>query len=312
MKLAVTGSTGFLGRAFVPRALAAGHEVRVLVDRREATAEGVTRVDGTLEEAGARRTLLSGADVLLHLAARGVQNRDRDWTSAVDVNVRASLDLLLDATERVASHSVLVSTCLEYKGFGHLPDSLWHDSSETCDEEAAIDPSDAYAASKAAAGYLFRALCRERNHPAWYLRLAGVYGPGDDEAKVIPAAFRAARSGAPFRTSPGDQVRDWLWVDDAAEGLLRACTRRPTESPTACNLGSGEGVSLKEVVEAIFDVTGARREGIEWGALPYRKREPHVLVLDPRRAERLLGFRASTPIARGLRLLQITTRQVLD
>lgn len=312
MLVAVTGATGFLGRSFVRRALAEGLHVRALAGRGEAIAEGADRVVGSLADAGARRALLAGADVLLHLAARGVRSRDRSWNDVVAVNVNASLDLLLDATERVSSHSVLVSTALEYRGFGRLPGTPWPDLSTRCDEDAPLDPPDAYGASKAAAGLLLRALCRERGHPAWYLRLASVYGPGDDEAKVLAAALRAACGGLPFPASGGEQVRDWLWIDDAVDGLLRACHHRPPEAPTLCNLGSGEGVALRDVVEALFDAAGGRRDRIEWGALPYRTGEPHILVLEPRRAETLLGFRPATPVDRGVGLLHARSRQELD
>lgn len=311
MLVAVTGASGFLGRSFVPRALAEGLRVRALAERREAIAEGADRVVGTLADAGARRALLVGADVLLHLAARGVRSRDRAWNDVVAVNVNASLDILLEATERVSSHSVLVSTALEYRGFGRLPDNRWPDLSARCDEDAPLDPPDAYGASKAAAGILLRALCRERRHSAWYLRLASVYGPGDDDAKVLPAALRAACGGLPFPASGGEQLRDWLWIDDAVDGLIRACRRRPPDAPTLCNLGSGEGVALRDVVETLFDAAGARRDRIEWGALPYRTDEPHVLVLEPQRAATLLGFRPATPVHRGVGLLHARTRQEL-
>ncbi|HET6344622.1 MAG TPA: NAD(P)-dependent oxidoreductase, partial [Myxococcota bacterium] len=127
MNLAVTGATGFVGRHFLVSALQRGHHVRALVRPGQGVpttwlAGGVRVVRGNLGDGDeVVAELLRGADALVHLAAAGVQGRERDWHTAVPVNAVLPLAWLQRAVAHGVSRSVVLGTCLEYAGYGVLP-----------------------------------------------------------------------------------------------------------------------------------------------------------------------------------------------
>ncbi|MCI0340536.1 MAG: NAD(P)-dependent oxidoreductase [Planctomycetales bacterium] len=307
MILAVTGATGFLGRAFVERACAAGHEVRALVRTSSRIPAGwrapqVRAVPGDLADDGAALRLLEGAETWVHLAAAGVAGPARDWDEALRTNVGPVVPWLRRAVSAKVRLAVAAGTGLEYAGRGRLPDAPWPDGrpAEPLLEDSPLETADPYAASKAAGGLLLRAGARESGFPLRYLRLAPLYGPGDTAGKLLPSAVLAARARRPFEMSPGEQVRDWLHVSDAAAALLAATERTPRAGVEVVNVGTGRGVSHRTLVGGVFARAGADPGLVRAGARPYRPGEPHHLVLDRRAAERLLGWVPRIGLEEGL------------
>ncbi len=245
-------------------------------------------VDGDLGDRSAVRRLVDGADVLVHLAAIGVQSRERDWDRMALVNMVQPLALLDAAAAACVKLVVLAGTCLEYSGHGRLPDAPFC-GAPLCDESSPVEPANPYGATKAAGGLLQRARARDLGLPAWYIRLASMYGPGDDPAKLLPGAIQAAVARQPFDMSEGEQVREWLHVGDAVRALLAAITTAPPESVTTVNVGTGEGVRLRDLVSLVFRLAGANPSLVRAGARPYRAAEMHRLVMDVSRATAALG-----------------------
>lgn len=299
MILSVTGATGFLGRAFVTAALQAGHEVRALVRGGLDAKEGLRTFEGALPHR-IPDGFLEGADVLVHLAALGVQSRDRDWTQAAEVNVVGSVALVRQAAAAGVKQVVLAGTCLEYEGFGTLPDAP-DSSAALCSETSSTETANAYGATKAAGGLAARAAARDAGLAWWYLRFASLYGEGDDAAKLLPGAVEKALRGQPFETSPGEQVREWLHLDDAVTALLQACATKPPAGGALLNIGTGQGVKLASLVTQVFELAGAPRSLVKLGARPYRRGEVHRLVMDSDRAADVLGWTAKISLQDGLR-----------
>lgn len=301
LRIALTGSTGFLGRSLTAAALAAGHTVRALVPSGEAKAAGVEAVAGRLGEPSAAR-VVEGCDVLVHLAALGVQRRDRDWERMALVNAVHPLALLDAAAAAGIRRVVLAGTCLEYSGHGRLPGARAV-GEPRCDEDAPTEPPEAYGATKAAGGLLQRTRARELGLPGWYLRFASMYGPADDAAKLLPAAVNAAVAGAPFAMTGGEQVREWLHVSDAVAAVLAAAATDPLEPVTTLNVGTGEGWSLRDLVGEVFALAGADPALVRLGARPYQG-EVHRLVMDVSRAGPALGgWRPRIALRAGLEAL---------
>lgn len=291
MRVALTGATGFLGRAVAAALVARGHAVRALVrPGREAALGPAPRLEvvpGALGDPAALRALVAGADALVHLAALGVQSRDRDWARMVDANVAAPLALLDAAAEAGVSRVVAAGTCLEYRGHGRLPGAPAA-GAPTCGEDAPLETADGYGATKAAGGVVLRARARARGVPLRWLRLASMYGPGDDPGKLVPGALRAARAGSPYEMTAGEQVREWLHRDDAVDAVVRAA-ELGGEGVEVVNVGTGEGLRLLEVVREAFRAAGADPARVLAGARPYREGEVHRLVMDVSRAGAALG-----------------------
>lgn len=304
MRIALTGTSGFLGRAFASAAGASGHDVRGLVrSGGRPLPGGVVPVPGDLGDREAVRRLVRGADVVVHLAAMGVQSRDRDAQAMTLVNAVQPLALLDAAAAAGVKRAVLAGTCLEYTGHGRLPDASAR-GAPLCDEASPTDPADPYGASKAAGGAAQRLRAGALGLSAWYLRLASLYGPGDDPAKLLPGAVAAAVARKPFDMTPGEQVREWLHVADAVDALLAAIATPPPAPVTTLNVGTGEGVALLALVRRAFALAGAGPALVRPGARAYRAGEVHRLVMDVSRARGALGgWRARVSLDEGLAAL---------
>jgi dTDP-6-deoxy-L-talose 4-dehydrogenase (NAD+) len=309
LRLALTGTNGFLGRAFAAAALAAGDAVRGLVLPGTAgVPRGVEPVAGALSDEAALRELLRGCDALVHLAALGVQGRDRDFERMTQVNVVEPIGLLQAAAAAGVQRVVAVGTCLEYAGHGRLPDAPCA-TDVVVGEDAPTEPDDAYGATKAAGGLLLRARARALGLPLRYLRFASMYGPGDDAAKLLPGAIRAAVTRTPFPMTPGAQVREWLHVDDGV-AALRAALAAPLRSVELVNVGTGEGVALRDVVGMVFEEAGADPGLIRAGERTYRQGEVHRVVMDCARARGLLaGWAPQRSLRSGIAALVRSERE---
>ena len=90
------------------------------------------------------------------------------------------------------------------------------------DEAAACEPDDPYGVAKLAGGLLVRVVARQHGLESAHLRLFSVYGPGEDPRWLVPSVVRALLAGRPVQLTPGDQARDFVYVDDVAEALLAA------------------------------------------------------------------------------------------
>ena len=134
-----------------------------------------------------------------------------------------------------------------------------------------------------------------------WLRPFVVYGPGQGGNMAIPYAVRCAKEGIPAEFSEGLQRRDFIHVDDVAEGIVRAALDLPSrrEPFSVFNLGRGEPVRLRDVLERIAERTGAR-DMFQYGTRPMRANEPPEQVAEVSSAEQCLGWRAEIPWPQGI------------
>ena len=296
-RVLVTGSTGFIGQHLVRRLVEARAWVFAGVapdekpERAAALPVQVQRLIFDLRDAGAVRAGVAEAtlQVVFHLAAVGTTDPGVDPELALAVNAGGTLRLLEALRECAAEcddvqRVVLAGTCYEYGARAAVE---------------GLDPFNAYAASKVAAWAFGRMYWRRHGLPVVTVRPFQVYGPGQPDHTLVPAAFRAALSGSDLPMTPGEQERDFIYVDDVVEGLL-AAAGAPGVEGHSLDLGTGGVHTLRQVVERIWAVTGARGRILP-GTLPYRPGEVMHLVADADRTARLTGWRATTSLEIGLR-----------
>jgi len=121
-----------------------------------------------------------------------------------------------------------------------------------------ITPFSDYGVSKVDAA----ALARQEGGrlPLIWVRLFNVYGPGEPEARLLPYLARRASEGLPVEVTGGEQLRDFTYVDDVAEGLLRLALSMPARPAwEVCNLGSGHSIRLRDFIQEGMD--GLRERG---------------------------------------------------
>jgi UDP-glucose 4-epimerase len=242
LKIFLTGATGFLGAHVLRLATQQGHTV-VAPFRQGANAHvnlpKETRwIPGDLEHRF--HDGLKGCDVLVHLAAHGVLDQDPDWQQCFRTNVLLSLRLWEDAIAAGVKRLIIAGSCFEYGKSGECYDFIPPD--------APLLPTGAYHASKAAASMAAIGLCHQRNVELAILRPFHLFGAGEAPSRFWPQLITAARTGADFAMTNGEQIRDFTPVEFAASIFLEAATLRRLVpgKPEIENVGTGKPTRLKD------------------------------------------------------------------
>lgn len=300
-RVLITGATGFIGRCLIRRLAEAGAEVWAGVypgEPPERTADlppQVEHVSLDVQDAQSVRRAVESAipDLVFHLAAVGVTDPGVDPALALAVNAGGTVHLLEALRRRDVQRVVLAGTCYEYGASQQLAVNGQQLVVE------GLDPFNAYAASKVAAWAFGRMYWQAHGLPAVTVRPFQVYGPGQPAHTLIPAAIRAALTGENFQMTPGEQERDFIYVEDIVEGML-AAAQAPGIEGQSLDLGTGQVYTIREAVERIWTITEARGH-ILAGALSYRTGEVMRLVANADLTARLTSWRARVGLEEGLR-----------
>jgi UDP-glucose 4-epimerase len=285
-RVLVTGGAGFIGRRLVRALLAAGADVTVADLRAYGDAE-VRSITGDLRDPDvAARAVRPGTDAVFHLAARtSVLDSVGDPTGTYEVNVGATATLLELARDRGVGAFVFASTNAVVGNVG----------AAVITERMPLRPLTPYGATKAAAEMLLSGYTACYGVSGCALRFSNVYGPGMREKdSFIPRLMRAARDGAGVQVrGDGTMLRDVVHVDDVVSGTLAAWHAGHT-GPLI--LGSGQSVSVNEMVTAARRVTGAPIPAVRVPPVPG---EMPAVVLDIA-AARGLGYEPQYDLDSGL------------
>ncbi|GAA2503978.1 UDP-glucose 4-epimerase GalE [Actinocorallia cavernae] len=298
----ITGGAGYIG-AHVARAMAgAGEKVVVLDDLSAAVParlpSDVPLVTGSTLDGPRLREVLTehGVTGVVHLAARKqVAESVAEPTRYYQENV-GGLATLLDAMAAADVHRLLFSSSAAVYG---NPDVDLITEDTTC---APVNP---YGETKLAGEWLVRAAGRAYGISTVCLRYFNVAGAAAPELadtgvfNIVPMVFdRLTRGEAPrifgddYPTPDGTCVRDYIHVADLAEAHLAAARRLAGDAPAGdltLNIGRGEGVSVRELITVIGEVSGDRREPV---VEPRRPGDAPRAVASAERAARELGWRA--------------------
>jgi nucleoside-diphosphate-sugar epimerase len=228
--------------------------------------------------------------VVFHLAAAGVSPEDREPTQLLDGNLHLIHAVLRAVFARPPAVFVYTGSCSEYAP-AEPPRRL--------SEDDPVLPTDLYGAAKAATTLWATALARYLEIPLVALRLFHFYGPGEPARRLVPSLIHDLRSDQPVRLTPGEQVRDLLFVEDAVDALLAAATGHipPYQVYNVC---SSIPVRVRELAELTARLMRKPLELLEFGALPYRRDEPMWMVGDSRRFRGLTGWRPRWELEGGL------------
>ncbi|PNE42698.1 UDP-glucose 4-epimerase GalE [Streptomyces noursei] len=304
-KYLVTGGAGYVGSVVTQHLLEAGHTVTVLDNLstgfRAAVPAGAAFVEGDIHDAD--RWLDASYDAVLHFAAfsqvgESVAKPEKYWQN----NVGGSMALL--AAMRTAGVRTLVfsSTAATYGEPVGTPIT----------ETEPTAPTSPYGASKLAVDHMIGGEAAAHGLAAVSLRyfnVAGAYrGCGerhDPESHLIPLVLQVAQGrreaisvyGDDYPTPDGTCVRDYIHVADLAEAHLLALKAAHPGQHLICNLGNGNGFSVREVIETVRKVTG---HPVPEVAAPRRPGDPAVLVASARTATDRLGWRPTRTDLAGI------------
>ena len=225
----------------------------------------------------------SEPEVIYHLATTRA-----DPATTMQVNVDG-LDHLLEATRRIDYERFVVASSSLVYGKRDRP------LAEDCE----IRPAEFFGESKASAEALAQEFARSTEKPIAILRLFSVYGDWEDPARLISTAILAALTGSPMRlTSPGLR-RDLVFVHDVAEALCLAAGNASIAPGDVINVGSGVQTANEDTVRMIEEACGEKITIVGTDYPPRRTDKPHW-VADTSKAERILGWKARTPVREGI------------
>ena len=291
----MTGGAGFLGR-FVIEKLKAFDGVEVFVPR--------SRDYDLIEKDDIVRMLEdSQPDLVIHLAAvvGGIGYNQKNPGKFFYDNLMMGVQLIEQSRLRGVKKFVATGTVCAYPKFTPVPfkeDDLWNGYPE--------ETNAPYGLAKKMMLVQSQAYREQYGFNSIFLLPVNMYGPGDnfdlETSHVIPALIRkcveARRGGSGFIEvwGSGTASREFLYVEDCAEGIVKAAALYDQSDPV--NLGNGREVVIKELVEMIARLTGFKGE-IRWQSdkpdgQPRRQ-------LDTRRALEKFGFQAQTSLEEGLR-----------
>jgi nucleoside-diphosphate-sugar epimerase len=158
-------------------------------------------------------------------------------------------------------------------------------------------PENGYGAAKLCAGQLSRILCEQLKMKHVWTRILSVYGPYDDESTLITSTIQKMLLQEQLFFTPGEQVWDFIYSEDAADILYRLALHG-RHSQIYC-IGSGEGRTLKAFIGDIRSIVGSGQKPV-FGAIPYAKNQVMYLVADLLEIEQDIGKIVFTPFNKGI------------
>jgi nucleoside-diphosphate-sugar epimerase len=199
------------------------------------------------------------------------------WTSPANFTwLAAGVRLLRDFLACGGIRAVGVGTCAEY---------AW-DADLYSEHRSALSAATPYGRCKLALGEAFAAANGMGASTAW-ARLFFPYGPGDGAQRFLPSLRRSLMAGKPVATTAGTQIRDFIHVEDVA-GALAALLHSGVTGPV--NIGSGQGVALRDMALELAGALGADPGLLRFGALPIRPGDPPALIAEVTRLRDEVGF----------------------
>lgn len=255
MRFLITGGAGFLGTALANHLVAQGHQVRVLDDlsagEPSALDSNVLFTRGDVRDVPKLWTLLKGTDCVYHLAAR--VSVPESVLYPVDynaVNVGGTVSLMTAVRDAGVKRVILASSGAAYGKQEKQP----------VREDAIMHPDSPYAVSKLASEYYLHSIGALWKIETVVLRVFNAYGSRQplppSHAPVIPRFLKqVVTGGSVVMFGQGKQTRDFVYLSDVLSALTAAATADKVNR-TIINIGSGQEVSIAQLVDKIERVTG--------------------------------------------------------
>lgn len=292
-RILITGGTGFIGRQLAQRCLAYTPHVACFglpADARMGANPHIryTNIDMT-DAAGIQHALKQEEFEYVFNLGGYIDHTSyfKGGRKVIDVHYTGLLNLI----------DCLNMTAL--KRFVQIGSSDEYGNTEAPQKEAIREnPISPYSLAKTAGSHFIKMLSETEGFPGVVVRFFLVYGPGQDTGRFLPQIITACLKGETFKTSKGKQVRDFCYIDDVIEAVIRSATA-PEAAGQIINVASGRPVSIRSVITKVVALIGSGKPA--WGAYPYRKGENMKLYADISKARKFLKWKPSIDLNTGLK-----------
>ena len=293
MRVLITGAGGFIGSQVVRRVLQDGHAVAAVLR----PGESCERLNDCLDSVSLFRCDLYDGEAVRRLVAETQPEKalhlawyvetGKYWQARENLDcVKMSLSLALALAGAGCSRFVGAGTCAEYD---------WNDGL-LAEDVTPLRPRSLYGICKNATREILEAFCAQAGMGFAWTRFFLLYGPMEAKERLIPYVVLTLLKGEVANCSRGEQMRDFLYVEDAASAMW-AVAKSDLSGPV--NVGSGQAIKVRTLVETVAQ--HLQREGnLALGALPTDPQEPPLVVADVRRLASEVGWKPSLTLKEGV------------
>ena len=294
----VTGGAGFIGSHLAEELVRRRHTVRVVDNlatgkrRNLDHLPGVEFHEGDLADAGVAARAVAGMDYVLHQAAiPSVPRSVKDPITSNRANIDATLNVLVAARDAGVKRLVFAGSSSEYGDTPTLPKR----------EDMAPSPLSPYALQKVVGTQYCQMFTRLYGFETVVIRYFNVFGPRQDPGSpysgVISLFSTALIEGRqPIIYGDGEQTRDFTYVANVVDGVLRAC-EAPRAAGEAINVACGTRISLNELLRVMNKIVGSNLQAIYKDGRAGDVRDSQA---DITKAKTLLGYTPIVPLDEGL------------
>ena len=265
----ITGSTGFIG-SHLTQSLQSSANVYLAL--RKDSMSGFWRIPNiqdfktvSLEEIrnGSCKKTRQGEDLpvfdcVYHLASPSNIYKNDTEKTLVDGCLQLTLDMITFCSEQSAKKLVVAGTAAEY---GRI-------TSENYTEKSNIEPTSMYGSAKAATNTMAITLADKLQVPLVIARFFSVYGPADKPKNIIPAMIQAICTDVPIDLTPGEQIRDFIYIDDVIQALHAFLSYTPSKYDIF-NVSTGKGTNLLNIATILQSLNGNAHKLFRFGPGPH-------------------------------------------
>lgn len=291
-RVLVSGAAGFIGSRVVRALSARGYMITALVrpgssrDRLVGLDTSIEVKEANFHESSAVKKVFESAqpEVMIHAGWHAEPGNYLQHLGNI-ADLQSSLDLFRIAAQCGCRRIVGIGTCLEYEtARGYLS------------EDAPLDPRSLYASAKAALYFAASAWARGEGVSFAWARLFYQFGPGEDPRRLVPSVVSALRAGRIIATTSGEQIRDYLHVDDVAEALALVAM---SETTGPINIGSGQPIRVRDLISLVESQMG-RDNLVHYGERPNPANDPQFICANPTRLRKEIGWQPNRTLKDGI------------
>lgn len=296
-KVLVTGGAGFIGANLIRKLLKLNYNINLILKE----SSDLWRIKDILNKVKIYHTDLLkkkklveivskiNPKFIIHLATYSSYRKQTDVEEMIDINVKGTLNLLL------------ASKNIDYKIFINTGSSSEYGiKNKPMNENNYLEPISFYAATKASTTFLCQVFAKEYEKPIITLRPFSIYGPYEEKTRFVPTIIRAIIENKPIKITPGNQRRDFIYVQDIVDIYIKSLSYGKKLSGQILNVGTGIEYTNDEVVQSLFKITGKKVE-IEKGAYPPRLWDAPHWIADISKTKKILNWKPQNTLLEGLK-----------
>lgn len=239
MKIFLTGGSGFIGSSFINIALKKKYFINALSRKERIKKKNLNWLKGDLD--GNWSAYLKESDILVHIAAAGVNKNKISKKKIFDVNVTKSLVLIKSALKNGVDKFLIISTSSEY---GQISNRL-----SPINKNQNRNPKNNYASSKVVFINKIKKLAKKNNCKFRIMRLFPIYGNGESKHRLYPSIIKAAKKGSNFVVNNPSELRDFTHIKLTSKILIDACKfKKKTKKFEIFHVSSNKPMTVKNFV----------------------------------------------------------------